>query len=558
LAIIFLKSKSINYQSITAVIMSNGEHMQRNATWISTVLLMTVFASGCGTAELRSVRTVTGTPLPASAAPYNLVFTQFNVTVTRRLQCFAPLPDDQIDAVKGKIFDEKSPQAKIVPSFSVTKTELKDPLRQYVFDLGPKTDGLKTIDFKVDYFDSGALKSINGTATDETAPLIASVIKTVGAAVALTLPVSVGARQPGPRGVGQPYRICTDEAKRAVKSLVIAQTALIAKTDEVTAATKAVTDFTTILGGGGPQGVPQSDLQKLRSLRKALVDRQNEQDILKKDVEEKLKYISDVETVTWPLDGETFKSDDPVVPPLDNEKFQRWFMPLPAPKLGDEEGQKKAEENNVKETAVYFQLVALDANMGRATTECTKDKCNNDPATGLNDDSDTGLRYRVPVVGELRSCSLSLRDDEDGHCKDYDKVWGPGPVAQLGHVFSLPLKTKTFEDKTIAAEFTEGGMPTSLETKSKAISTNVATVLNQLGTTAADIKKTKSEAQVNDLQAKLKLLTLQKQYQDATDALNNEPTTSATADFTAEAALANAQVAAIQAKQALVSASKQP
>jgi hypothetical protein len=123
----------------------------------------------------------------------------------------------------------------------------------------------------------------------------------------------------------------------------------------------------------------------------------------------------------------------------------------------------------------------------------------------------------------------------------------------MGRIDVLPLKSAFFSTKAISATFSEAGVPTSLGVKAAASNKAVAT-LTSWGGSAASLYKTKSEMQANELDAEIKMLALQKQYQDAVKVLN-PPASNADGksadDFAATTALANAEVTDIAAKKAL-------
>jgi Tfp pilus assembly protein PilN len=140
-----------------------------------------------------------------------------------------------------------------------------------------------------------------------------------------------------------------------------------------------------------------------------------------------------------------------------------------------------------------------------------------------------------------------------------DVAYKSGPISQMGRIYVLPLKSAIFSTKSISATFSEAGVPTLLGVTGAASSDKVCAMLTSLGNSAASMYKTKSEMQANEIDAKIKMLTLQKQYQDAINALNPAVTNSdgkSVGDFSASTALANAEVADIAAKKALDDAKK--
>lgn len=510
--------------------------------------LAVIFLSGCST-QFNAIRVTEATDskdIPVAGAPYNLTYTQFDITVTRQITCDA----------------DNSNQAKIKIKAEATPSEVRDSTRSYVIDLGSLQSFFKSTDVEVSYYDTGALKSINAKAEDKTGEFIGSVtqtITTVAEAVVAASPAALSLLsshlsldsqsflsdlKENQKSLPVTSRSCSSAVIKNLKALKKAQDELDSLNDDVTAATAQLNQYTTLVVAFGKH-TSKDDRDEFNRRLRALSLQWEAQ--LKKQAE--VKALTDKVSVTdkakWPLDGESFMASEPVVKPLESKQYKDWF-----PKNIDQPFLLGL----VAESVVYFKISGTEP-LARKTS------CGSTCSEG------EGLKYRMPAYGKLLLCNkITAPLDEKGNpgpvqCESTseDLAYKSGPISQMGRIYVLPLKSAIFSTKAISATFSETGVPTLLGVTGAASSDKASATLASLGGSAASLYKTKSEMQANDMDAKIKMLTLQKQYQDAVKALNPAGTNSdgkSADDFSASTTLANAEVANIAAKKALDDAKK--
>lgn len=69
---------------------------------------------------------------------------------------------------------------KIAVAAEVTSKNVRDPKHHYVIDFASLQSAFKKSDLTIEYYDSGALKSINTSAEDRTGEVISSVVTSLG------------------------------------------------------------------------------------------------------------------------------------------------------------------------------------------------------------------------------------------------------------------------------------------------------------------------------------------------------------------------------------------
>ncbi|MBA5686318.1 hypothetical protein [Rugamonas apoptosis] len=516
----------------------------------SSLVVSVLLLSACST-QFNAVRVTDGTDskdIPVSGAPYNLTFTQFDITVTRQISCDS----------------DNNNQAKIKIKAEATPSEVRDSTRSYVIDLGSLQSFFKSTDVEVSYYDNGALKSINAKAEDKTAEFIGGVtqtITTVAEAVIAASPANLSLLnshlsldsqnflailKEGQKSLPTTSRSCSAAAIRNLRDLKKAQDELDTLNDDVTAATAQLNQYTTLVVAFGKH-TSKEDRDEFNRRLRALSLQWASQLAKKAEVKALTDKVSVTDKVKWPLDGETFMAGEPVVKPLESKQYKDWF---PA------DINHSFLEGLVAESVVYFKISGTEP-LARKTS------------CGANCSEGDGLKYRMPAYGKLLLCNkVTASLDSSGkpgpvECDSTseDLAYKSGPISQMGRIYVLPLKSAFLSTKSVSATFSETGVPTLLGVTSAASSDKASAMLASLGGSAASLYKSKSEIQANDMDAKIKMLTLQKQYQDAVNALNPKaPLTNADGksadDFTASTALANAEVADLAAKKALDDARK--
>lgn len=483
-----------------------------------------IFLLAACTTHFTAVRVLPGSNVPVAGAPYNLTFTQFNLTVKRHVQsCFKTYTDE--DLAEFKKLARVPP---IIPEVSVkvdaeaTKSEVRDPQRTYVIDLTSLQSFFKTTDVKVSYYDTGAIKSVNASSEDKAGEFAASVAQTLGKLVVA-----------GIAKEKKPEVRCEENVAKAVASQAAKKAALTALTAKLEMTTEQVRQYTALATALGRNMSPV-DRRQLSELVRKLIEQQTQQGDLKKVIELDLKLITVVDEFKWPNDGETFVSAGPALDPVDEKVLKRWIGAPTAPFAA--------------ETAVYLRLAASEA-IGRRAS-CGQ-KC--------ADDEYLGLKYRMPAQGKLAMCESGSSDTINGVAKPYTctkwaEISKSEAISQLGHIHTLPLQSALFSSKSLSATFSESGVPTLLGVGATAASDQASKTFGGLGDAAVSIHASRAGREVAELESKLKLLKLKKEYEVATSVVPPSADSTkqdATAAFGVDTALIKAELANIEAKKAL-------
>jgi len=470
--------------------------------------------SACTTTELKSVRVAKDQVPLKTGALYNLTFTQYKLVVTRRAKC---TPTEQPG--------DKRHYFGVDFSVVASSSEVPDPLRYYVLDMESPQGFFKSTDVSVSYHENGAIKSINATAEDKTGEFIGATAK------ALSKLAAAGAWM---KSAEQNAIECDQKILARLLTVESLAASIKKSTARVESLTKRLTEQTAV---GTALGQGWNEASR-KVVAKTMVELQQEVDQLE-SVKEQLKMalatLSHTETVHWPVHGEMFSSgDNPSINALTAQQIAKWSDPA-----ADAKPDPKPYENLAKATALYFMIEPISPIARKAPLVINGDK--------FDDDTPDGFKYRMPAQGQLKLCI-------DSDCAIPVAQADPGKFSQLGHVYTLPLKSAFLSNKTIAATFSEQGIPLTLGVKSSAASDKAGTLLGEVADLAATVHKTKSEKQLNDLQAKTKILTAQKEYDNALKALLPPGDTSVadkTAQFKSDTALMEAEVANISAHKAL-------
>lgn len=461
--------------------------------------------AGC-TTSLNAVRVTDAAVVPTAGAPYSLNFSQFEITITRRLKaCF-----DEDDTPKMIVA--------VLPE--IKRLEVPDPKRQYVIDLDSMQSFFKKTNLEIEYHPNGILKSINSAAEDRSAEVVGSVTTTFGK-------IAIAAAGAG----GLKPQACKRTTRDLLKKIEDDQKALEAVTKEVEALTAEV-DRLTAIGSALGKAWGEEDRQALASEIDSLHEARRDVIVKGESLKGQLKKISDVVTVTWPLDGETFLSDGTqTVREIDEDLVNEWGS---------------ADRNSlVAQTAVWLKLDS--PNPLRRKEPC---------GVTCADDVAAGLKYRVPVQGRLLVCTASTCDE----AKEEVIGQNAGPIPQLGHVFTLPLKSGLFSDKSVTAAFSEAGTPTKIGIKTNSVAEKGASTLGGVVDQVLAVRDKTVTSKMDRIKAETELLKAQKGLADAEKALEppmNEAQAAATEAFQADAALAKAELASIEAHIALEAAKKQ-
>ena len=255
--------------------------------------------------HLNAVKVASGA-MTAEGAPYNLTFTQYELTVKRRLTSCFDVEENPADPKNPK----KTANMKVTTTVEATRKEARDPSQEYIIDYAALRSFFKTTDVAVEYYDNGALKSVNATVTDKTGEFLKSTFSS--AAKIAMLGTGTGGAAP---------KACTDEIAGMVTQAAQAEKDVTAKTAALTRQTELLEKLQTVAVALGPtrNAVERREFaDQVKALYKAKEDLEKDQKVLA-DLLKKLTFTS---KVTWPKDGSTFSGQ--IVQPLTGNDVKKW------------------------------------------------------------------------------------------------------------------------------------------------------------------------------------------------------------------------------------------
>jgi hypothetical protein len=491
-----------------------------------------VVVQGCSTnLKVHTLAAVKKDPA-LQGAQYSLPFSRYKVSVARTLK------------------DCGKPSApKLTFDIAVTAEQLfePDPSATFVIDTGSLSNVFKTSELSWELYENGMLKSVGASAEDQTGQVITSVLSAglkIAQAVILPGTAAVGTlsaeQQKDLQLLQQKQKdsACKDtivevlhrlDAQRA--TLEKATTAL----DHDSARLKAMTDVIA------PFGAAATDVIQGRVMdqAQAVASRQSDVTVAQNVLATAISRVTQVKTFVWPDDGRKI---------LDNEREK-----LSAAALND--WLKKPAD--VKEQTIHLRIVPLNLT-GVVSRDDTAVPNPIDPAQH-------GIRYRVPVRGELMVKVCGIAAPGVTNCAADDRVTkrvAQGQVPQFGRLYVIPFWNGPFQSNTLNLAFNKDGTMTSgkyAETKARAQVGSDA--FNQAaGTVLAglkdikDLRVTRSQKELQEIKAQTELLQARKQLQDAAAALqpgSTDENDKQKAILSSDTALLDAQRAKIEAQLAL-------
>ena len=477
------------------------------------VVVATLALQGCTT--LNAVPVKSG-KMTVQGAPYNLTFTQYDLTIKRRLVSCVKDADKPLAPGAQPVSD-----VKIQTIVGATRKEARDPAREYVIDFAALRSFFKTTEVAVEYYDNGALKSVNATVDDKTAEFLKSSIS-VAAKVAM---LSAGAGGDGTQG-------CSQEVRDALVAGGKAEKELKAKTALLTRLTEVLERRVAVASALGPTR-NATERQAMANEVTAVFNAKAQVDAEQAKVDAYLKRFTLTTTRTWPKDGVSFS--DELVKPLTSDDVRDWVS------LGD------AGVHALMDTGVWVRLTSDSASAKHVL--CDVLSC-------IPSEDAPGLKYRVAMPGTLQACSnATCAGDEAELFKD------TGLFSQLGPIMTLPLRNYPFMTQTVVLTMNEAGQPTKLGYRSEAGAQKAMDTLNTFVDEYGKVRqarKPKSELelvkeQTELLEAKAKLATA-KAALSPNPSANQDATTAA---LKADTALLEAELAKLKAQAALDEALKQ-
>jgi hypothetical protein len=429
-------------------------------------------------------------------APYPLLFTRFEVDVTRQVTGCG-------ERMKA-----------LVKASIKSVTSAPDPKQWFVLDTNSLANAWKTSEVKLEYFPNGAVSTLNASAEDRTAETISNVL---GSVVKL---VSIGAA-PGAM-FDTKLEACSPATLESLKVIaaktpvvVIASKAVEARTEEMA----LVAEKAKFMGANVDANTKAALSKAYESLLAATADLDDKT----KAVDKALKATTFVETVRWPDDGDS-AAGELAIP---RGVLTRW-------------GAVDSNPNSLRQFSVHFKLAGLEGtarDLGRSDIAEPK----------------LGLPYRQPTSGKFTVCA-------GGACSDQnlpiaEKV---GDVLQMGYIYYLPCESRPFTSVACTFAMTEAGQVKSMGTAQKAsVAEALSGVAKDTALQLGTLQETLSGAKAKKLANDTALNKAQADYDASVAALQADPT-GADADaakiLAANTALLGAQLANLNALAALADA----
>jgi len=491
---------------------------------LAALAMLSLPLAGCTTLK---VHPATSNAASRQGIAYFLPFSQFETRVTWAASC-----------------DEATKELSLTPKIEATAKNGPDPAALFVIDYASLSAFTKTSSVKVDFYDSGAIKSINAEADDRTAEILTKTVSAVGKVAKLLVTA------------GSDKALCSAEL---VKRLGEASTA---KAD-VERLTGALAKHTRDLEASSAR-VTRAGAAISRSLRdthdtaiNTVVAAQIDLDTAKGVLEEKTGQVSHSATLLFPDSSSVVASTKGLQIPA--ATLSEWI----ARKV--DANQKPAEDDAqfatrvagfARQSAIWLELASATglvdpvkakavAASGRPGDTALKDAAEPGP--------EAGIRYRVGVPAMLRAC-------KGGPCTPTDLAVGelvkalPVTLLNRDTTFFLPFHSKAFTNGALSASFAENGVLTSAGyEQKKAAGEAVAGVLDSLATeisAVVEADRANSKSKLQKLEEEIKLAKAEKDLADARAALDgsdDDVNKDAIAALASDTALKQAQVANINA-----------
>lgn len=459
------------------------------------ILSILLFCGAC-TTSVSVQRVVPTDPATRVGIPYPLMFNRYEIEITRQVAgCGAELK-------------------------ALVKAEVKsvegapDPKQLFVIDPNSLASPLKTSEIKVEFFPNGGVSTLNATAEDRSAQVLANVVAT--AVKVVSIAAAAGA------STTAAVEACSKEVL-AARKVVTEKTPVVeaavklvdARTEEVSAINKKIAS----MGSNGDERTKAALSKAYDALTAALEDLADKKAVLEKAV----KVITYVETVRWPAHGDMSSGDAYLLPAV----LRKW-------------GAVDTNPNSVRRFAVFFSLEGIGL--------ISRDLAVEDVV-----DPKRGIPFRQPVLGRLRVCAGAPCD-----ANNLPIAEKTGDVLQLGYVYYLPCESRAFTSISCTFAMTESGQLKSMGAAQKAASAEgLSGAAKDTVTQIGSLQETLAGAKAKKLEAQTAALKAQADYASAAAALQpdpSQPDKDQTAALKASTGLLDAKRAQLEAEAALADA----
>lgn len=420
----------------------------------------------------------------------------------------------------------------IAVTFAATPVSAPDPDHLYTIDYASLDAISKTSSVKVDFYDTGAIKSINAAAEDRTAEIAGKAISAVGKIAKFGF---IGASQSS-------FKFeCSRDSKENLVKLKAANakvTSLTAKLERATDALDALTVRVVRSGDATPAKVFAEQDRQIANV----VATKLEQDLAGKAAArllKKLSYISELKFPATSADSQSSAQELPL------STLQSWIGNLALAGTPDVPWET-AVKRFVDAQSVYLELQSSGGWQGGTDYTASNGKAARR----------AGLRYRIAVPGTLSVCKKTLCSNLRGEPVKVKDL--PVRILQRGTTFYLPFASAPFSNGSLSATFSEGGVMTSAGYEQKkaageAIAGLADLLADEIVTVGGVIRESKT-TKLEALKERTDIATAKKAAEDAEKALlasADADTAAQSASLTADTTLKNAELANILADAAV-------
>lgn len=477
-----------------------------------TTLLIGSIVPGCTTSL--DVNKVSAVPSTHRGLAYSLPFTQFKVKLTWSISCVGT---DNI--------------AEIAIKAEQSSMGMPDNDHVYAINYTSLNSAMKTSSVKADFYDNGALKSINAAAEDRTAQIV---VKTASAIGKIAKFAATGGAEPPPT-------FCSSEIVEQLGKIRGLKGDIEKLNQTIEQNLIAVEALTARVVRGGEQ-TSEDIMANHQKAIDALSGNQIDLQSKKRQLEVALKGVTYSADVIWPVVSKDFLSGDGQGHKVALSVLRQWLRAKSGSTLvGLSDGELRGK---AADKAVFFKLEALGSYGTLGDT-------NNDMGKAAD-----GVRYRFPAQGNLLVCSGNPCPDtpDDDHLVARFAT----PILQKGQIFYLPFVSEPFSNGSLVAEFNLNGTIKSAgyERKTAAgeaiadAADQVADTVVSFGTASLEAKKTP----VEKLKEQTDLAKAEKDLADAQKALIESPNSASQISaeaLAADTAVKQAELANVQADIAL-------
>lgn len=439
----------------------------RIATAISAFVVLAL--AGCAT-SLNVQRVAPGTAPPADQYFYVLPYTQFKVTVTRRVSsCEMTHPvthQPLLDAHGAHI-----PDMRIQTKVSFATQQADDRQNQYAIDASSLRHAFNAAKLELEFRQgTSRLQSINASIEGQGAAAARFLIPAVGKLATVLA---------GAAGPGSP--VCSAEVTAAVSRAVEQKRRVKELTEQVEDLTARVTQLRARRAGLA-EGLNSVVSRPLAHALDELETKAEELAQAEAALNETLESITATSEYVWPNASSEYAGG---LDHMDMDTFATWVSIYQRRRNADGSFAETAQQWRtrthplIEQNESYQSLnvrLFLEPQSADFGAQIAPGPSLTPPGERPPRETTDGVRYRLPAPGRIVACSgatpatpppptnfhgavLNACGAANAHNTEYANEVGRSEtnIAQLGYVQRLPLRAHAFESASFSATFDEGG-----------------------------------------------------------------------------------------------------